>query len=64
MKNVLEENKTLTQIVYDAGRPPAQQHAQPPERIHQSISRNVRRKIRLKSHFMNKNKKGNDCATI
>jgi len=39
-KNLLEENETLTQIVYDAGWLPGQ--------IHQPISRNFLRKIQLK----------------
>jgi len=34
MKKLLEENETLTQIVYDAGRPHADQ---PLGRIHKSI---------------------------
>jgi len=42
MKKLLEENKTLTQIVYDAGRIS-------PGRIHQSMSQNFLRIIRLKN---------------
>ena len=33
MKKLLEENETLKQIVYDAGRPP-----KPPGHIHRSIT--------------------------
>jgi len=52
MKQLSEENETLTHIVYNAGRSPeshrpTQPPAQPLERIHQSISRISRRKIRL-----------------
>jgi len=39
MNKLLQENKTLTQIVKDAGRK---------DGFHQSISRNFLRKIRLK----------------
>jgi len=44
MITLLEEIETLTQIVCNAGRP----HTQPPGQIHQHISRNLHRKIRLK----------------
>ena len=42
MKKLLKENKTLTQIVND------HPSARPGGRIHQSISRNLLPKIRLK----------------
>ena len=46
MRKLLEENETLTQIVYDAGRPTARPTARTDPQIY--ISRNFLRKIRLK----------------
>ena len=48
MKKLLEENKTLTQIANDAGRPPV------PGQLRQSISRILLWKVLLKSVFQAK----------
>ena len=48
--NRLTNEKVILEVVYDAGSPPDC----PPGRIHQSISQNFLRKIRLKSKWLHK----------